>query len=208
MYTGLTGALKIGDDFETVAYISGWSLDDQTEITEIRKVGQRYKEAYAGVQSWSASADGVVVFEDRDGRIGQQQLFRTKHEGDKVMLRFYLHDSRKPYANEDVWFEGYGLIESLSVDLSAEGVANISISIKGTGALNLISLPLNRELGTGDRIDVVREFLDLKVNTDGILEASYDAEHEDRIEPIMNEAENTGIRVTLGKGIIRSKGGN
>ena len=67
MYTGLTGALKITHkDFgpATLAYISGWSIEDKTEVVETTKLGRIHKDAVTSFQSWSASADGVVVFEN------------------------------------------------------------------------------------------------------------------------------------------------
>ena len=151
MYTGLTGALGLsipkeeGSQSENsqtgkffsarIGYISGWSVEDKTEIIESTKVGQVHKEALPGFQSWSASADGAVVFEDNGGH---EALFAAKHKGDKIILHFYLKDMETAgTVGKDVYFQGEGYIESLSVDLSAGDKGNISISIRGNGALNL-----------------------------------------------------------------------
>jgi len=139
MYTGLTGALKVGN--RKVAYISGWSIEDTSEIIETTKVGQSHKEAFAGRQSWSASADGVIVFAvPVDGMnefdsTGQAELFKAKYDGTPVELSLYLD----VVSEKKTCFFGKGYIESLSVDSSSGQAAKISISIKGTGRLDLMA---------------------------------------------------------------------
>ena len=131
MYTGLTGKLSIGG--KDIAYISNWSVEDTTDIIEVAKLGEKFKEKLPGLQSWSASADGAVEFAlvDKNKDSGQAELFAAKHKGDEVNCEFYLD------ADKNVNFSGKGVIESLSVDLSAEDKGNISISISGSGVLAL-----------------------------------------------------------------------
>lgn len=127
MYSGLLGKLMI--ESKEIGYISNWSVEDTTDVIEITQLGKEYKEKKAGLQSWSASADGAVDFTSTSGQV---ELFTAKHAGTKVKCDFYLYiKSGKP----SVFFSGYGYIESLSVDLSAEDKGNISISISGTGKL-------------------------------------------------------------------------
>jgi len=133
MYTGLTGALyieeanKIPSNPQRVAYISGWNIENTTEIIEMLKVGKVHKDAYTGHQSWSASAEGAVVFEEK----GQEELFIAKRQGKKIKLDFYLDIDKGTY------FYGHGYIESLNIDFSAADAAKIAISVKGTGPLDL-----------------------------------------------------------------------
>ena len=132
MYTGLTGKVEIvttgtGAYSGTVAYISNWSVEDTSDIIEMTELGQGFKKKKAGLQSWSASADGAVVFSDN----GQKTLFAAKHAGTRVTCKFYLDKT----TGSEVLFSGDGYIESLSVDLSAEDKGNISISISGDGEL-------------------------------------------------------------------------
>ena len=142
MYTGLTGSLQIENSlglYKPVAYVSGWSVEDKSEVIETTKIGRTHKDAYTGFQSWSASADGAAVFEDI-GEDGHEALFKTKHLGKKVRLRMYLNDTKMFGVNgEDTgtYFEGEGFIESLSVDLSAEDKGNISVAVRGSGPLGL-----------------------------------------------------------------------
>ncbi|MDR1094569.1 MAG: hypothetical protein LBL66_10530, partial [Clostridiales bacterium] len=76
----------------------------------------------SGQQSWSASADGAVSFENGKNH---DKLFVMKNDREEAKFCFYLSTT------ENTYFEGYGFIESLSVDLSAEDKGNISISISG-----------------------------------------------------------------------------
>jgi predicted secreted protein len=123
MYTGLTGKVTI--DGKDVAYISNWSVEDTTDIIEITTLGDVNKKKLAGPQSWSASAEGAVCFNEAT----HLELFSAKKAGKEVSVAFFLDGNTK--------FLGKGFIESLSVDLSAEDKGNISISISGNGALGL-----------------------------------------------------------------------
>lgn len=125
MYTGLTGKVKIGKGTATeVAYISNWSVEDSVELIEISELGKRAKDKVAGLRGWTASADGAIEF---GGTKGHEAIFKAMHDGEKVVCEFYLNDTTK--------FSGTGMIESLSIDLSAEDKGNISISISGTDEL-------------------------------------------------------------------------
>ena len=127
MYTGLTGKIKIGKSTAAeVAYISNWSVEDSVELVEISELGKRTKDKVAGLRGWTASADGAIEF---SGTSGHKALFDAIHAGDKVSCEFYLD------SDNGVKFSGTGMIESLSVDLSAEDKGNISISISGVDEL-------------------------------------------------------------------------
>jgi len=153
VYTGLTGKVKIGGE---VAYISNWSVDISREIIEVPALGKKCKSKLPGQISWTASADGTVCFGD-DGRAGHKSLFDAMSNGTKVRCEFFLYckegrDRTYYVPNADstpqeplsgthntkpsVKFYGDGLVESLSVDLSAEDKGNISISISGISELS------------------------------------------------------------------------
>lgn len=136
MYTGMTGALKTSTATGipmTVAYISGWSVEGKTEMIERTQVGEVGRQVVPGFQSWSASANGTVYFE---GAGGHEDLFAAQRNGTKLLFHFYLNDGKNSDDNT-AYFCGMGYIESLSVDLSAEDKGNISISVAGTGTLDL-----------------------------------------------------------------------
>ncbi|MCL2797025.1 MAG: hypothetical protein FWD58_03100 [Firmicutes bacterium] len=163
MYTGLTGALKVYLDgnWGTVAYISGWSIDDSAEIIETTKIGEVHKDAFAGMQNWSASADGAIVFNGNDA---QAALFMAKQAGLKIKLQFFLDDKSNVTNGKSTYFSGYGYIESLSVSLSAEDKGNISIGIKGTGKLKL------RVNGRVCKVEDQQFFTEREVDAEALIE--------------------------------------
>lgn len=143
MYTGLTGKVRIGVSTSTnsdtgtntaaststvpeIAYISNWSVEDTVEIIEVSELGKKAKGKLPGLSGWTASAEGAVEF--ADAAKGHKALFEAMHKGHEVDCEFYLDSTTK--------FSGKGLIESLSIDLSAEDKGNISISISGIGELS------------------------------------------------------------------------
>lgn len=127
MYTGLTGKVKIGKGSAVeIAYISNWSVEDSVELIEVSELGKRSKDKVAGLRGWTASADGAIEF-GTDGTSGHKALFEAMHNGDKVLCEFHLNETTK--------FSGTAMIESLSIDLSAEDKGNVSISLSGTDEL-------------------------------------------------------------------------
>ena len=167
MYTGITGALKIANKlgiYSTIAHISGWSIEDNTEIISKTELGCDDKKAFAGYQSWSASADGAVVFNSAGTH---ETLITAKQLGTKVAIRFYLLDSELDNKNEkSTYFCGEGYIESISVNLSAEDKGNISISIVGDGPLALYVDDRNVITQATERKN---EYLRMRIKDDGNL---------------------------------------
>lgn len=158
MYTGLTGALKIVDILGqrmTVAYVSGWSVDDKTEMIDCSQFGSAETNKIAGRKSWSASAEGAVCFaENADHRI----LFEKKAAGLPLELEFYLdvgENGTDPESTE-TFLCGSGYIESLSLDLSAGDKGNISISIAGDGPLDVYAA--GARIGSGNASEKTLEF--------------------------------------------------
>jgi len=139
MYTGLIGALSldvldinrggIGAPDSKIAYINGFTLDQSTQTFEVSKVGQVYKDSYPGRQSWSASATGAAVFSES----GQALLYDAMRSRLKVKLYLFLDTEKR------IYFSGVGYIESMSLDFSADGVANIAINIIGVKDLVLVN---------------------------------------------------------------------
>ncbi|MCL2860929.1 MAG: hypothetical protein FWE22_00740 [Firmicutes bacterium] len=131
IYTGVTGKVTIGGE---VAYISNWSVESTREIVEVPELGKKFKQKVAGQANWTASADGTVCF-GSDGISGHKNLFDAMNDGTRVKCEFFLLDPAKAKGMAAVKFDGLALIESLSVDLSAEDKGNISISVSGCGSL-------------------------------------------------------------------------
>ncbi len=128
-YTGLTASLKIGEN-KPVAYISNWSVEETKDTIELTKLGVGYKEKIPSLYSWSASADGTADFTDT---ANQDTLRNAMINGTPVTVNFYL-DSK-------TYLTGTAIVESMSLDISAEDKGNISISLSGTDQLQLTTPP-------------------------------------------------------------------
>lgn len=126
-YTGLTAKLMIGE--KELAYISNWSVEETKDVIEVTKLGESSKEKLPSLYSWSASADGTADFEND---AAQKTLREAMLAGTPVTAKFYLKD-------ETTYLTGTALVESMSLDISAEDKGNISISLSGTGELALTS---------------------------------------------------------------------
>lgn len=122
MYTGITAKVSIGD--KNVAYISNFSIEQTRDIIESSWLGVDAKDKEYGRYSWSASADGAADFVNDEA---QAKLHEAMKNRTPMAVVFYL--------NEKETLSGTALVESLSIDLSAEDKGNISISLNGKGHL-------------------------------------------------------------------------
>ena len=178
MYTGMTGALKVVNALgipSPVAYISGWSVEGKTEMIERTKVGEVGRQIVPGFQSWSASANGTVYF---DGAGGHDELFAAQYNGTKLLFHFYLNDGKITPSGKNTYFCGEGYIETMSIDLSAEDKGNISISVAGTGALELYVDDKNVMTGAEHK---QKETIEFNIDDNGILYANVPDEFKDDV---------------------------
>lgn len=131
MYTGLTAKLKVGTN--EIGYISNWSVEQTRDTIEITELGVDTKKYEPSFISWTASAEGVADFTDN----GQLALTNAFAKGEKVTAEFYLVYDKDNTAKL-TYLTGSAIIDKLSVDISAEDKANISINLTGSGKLALI----------------------------------------------------------------------
>lgn len=133
LYTGVTGKLSFkasGAESETdIVHMSSWNVSLSKEILEVLSFGSDYKEKAASIKDWSASADGTCDF---DTKSGQKILYDAFESGNTIKGTFYL--------NENTFLQGDCLVESLEIDHSADGKADISISLAGSKAA-VLTLP-------------------------------------------------------------------
>lgn len=130
MYTGLTAKLTVED--KAIGYISNWSVEQTRDTIEITQLGKDTKEFKPSFISWTASAEGVADFEDE----GQKALVNAFEKGNQVNVEFYL-DCK---SEKMTYLTGAAIIDKLSVDISAEDKANISINLTGNGKLEFKAL--------------------------------------------------------------------
>lgn len=127
MYTGITAHLEAKREGDTAAksigYISNFSIEETRDVVEVSRLGHFCKDKVAALYSWSASADGAAEF----AAGGQDDLREALKTGKKISVSFYL--------DSNTYFTGDAIVESFSVDISAEDKANVSISLSGCGEL-------------------------------------------------------------------------
>lgn len=124
LYTGITGKVKLGEDL--IAHIANFSLEVSSDIQEVISFGNKFKEKVPSILDWSADADGAADFA-KDSK--QKELWDAMNNQTLLTFGFYLNDT--------TYMEGSGYIEKLSIDNAADGNAEISISVAGSGALEL-----------------------------------------------------------------------
>lgn len=123
-YTGLTAKLTI--DGKDVAYISNWSVDETRDTIEVTELGSKHKKVLPSLLYWSASAEGTADFTTSSA---QRTIREAMVNGDEVAVKFYLDST--------TYLEGKAVINSFSVNISAEDKGGVSISLTGSGALTL-----------------------------------------------------------------------
>lgn len=128
IYNGLVGNIKNGT--AAIGHMSGWNLELSRDIAEVVSFGSTSKEKIPGIKDWKADADGTADFSTGSG---QNDLLTAYENGTKLTFGFYLDGTK--------YFTGDAYIESLSISHDAEGVAEISISVSGTGGV-VLTLPV------------------------------------------------------------------
>lgn len=124
LYTGITGKVKLGE--KLIAHIANFSLETTSDIQEVISFGNRFKEKVPSILDWTADVDGAADFADNSG---QKDLWDAMNNQTLLTFGFYLNDT--------TYMQGTGYIESLSIENAADGNAEISASISGSGTLAL-----------------------------------------------------------------------
>lgn len=122
LYTGRTGKISIGS--KEIAHIANFTVDKENEIKEVSSFGKKYKEKVPGVANWTASAEGAADFATDSG---QAELNKAFEDQTLIECKFYLDDT--------TYLNGSAYISKLSISHDAEGNAEISIDLEGSGAL-------------------------------------------------------------------------
>lgn len=129
LYSGVTGKISIkkgAAEAKDIVHMSSFSVELSKEMIEVVSFGDDYKEKVPSIKDWSASADGSADFASTSG---QKDLVDAYEDGSKVEASFYL--------NTGTFFKGNAYIESLSISHAADGAAEISISLSGSGGIVL-----------------------------------------------------------------------
>lgn len=129
LYTGVTGKLSFKKGAGTavdIVHMASFSVELSKDIIDVVSFGNDYKEKVPSIKDWSASADGTADF---DGEGGQKMLLDAFESGEKLTGSFYLDDT--------TFLVGDCYVESVSISHSADGAAEVSISLAGSNAVAL-----------------------------------------------------------------------
>lgn len=141
VYTGVTAAMKVkvGDKFETVAYVTDFTLDLSSNSEDFNVIGQRYQNSIPTYNNWTANTSAKASFENK----GQLALLQAYQNMDFVLIDFIINSAVGANGEVDytsiVKATGFATIESLSIG-AGEGVTSFDCSLKGAGNLGF-SLP-------------------------------------------------------------------
>ena len=145
--TGTGGAVRIavggGTDFETVANLRSWSVDesiDTVEDTSMSSNGSRtYKTTH---KTWTATADVYLTFDNETGTAHKENFGETAvsaSEGSDAITigtsyewQFYADDSNT-FGHES--YDGTGIITGISRSVAHDGLAEMSVTIQGNSLL-------------------------------------------------------------------------
>lgn len=128
LYTGVTGSISttIATVTKEIAHMENWSVDIKRDMIDAVSFGNSYKEKVPSIKDWSASFDGSADFATDSG---QGALITAFEDGTAITGKFCLTDT--------IFLTGTCYIESLSVKTAADGKADISIKVAGSGAVVL-----------------------------------------------------------------------
>ncbi|MFT3951179.1 MAG: phage tail tube protein [Oscillospiraceae bacterium] len=129
LYSGVTGKISIkkgAGTATTVAHMASWSVELTKELIDVASFGLDYKERVPSIKDWTASSDGAADFATTSG---QKDLVQAFEDGAVLEATFYL--------DATTFFKGDCFIESLSIEHAADGKADVSISLSGSGGVTL-----------------------------------------------------------------------
>ena len=167
VYTGVSAALKVqvGNKFETVAYVTDFTLDLSSNTEDFNVLGQRYQNSIPTYNNWSASTSAKASFENK----GQVALLKAYQNMDYVLVDFIINSAIDSNGSVDatsiVKATGYASIESLSIG-AGDGVTSFDCNLNGVGNLGF-SLP---EYTAVTGVTVTPETLTLGVGSSKQLE--------------------------------------
>lgn len=121
-HNGSEGIVKIGAN--TVAEVTGWSLDVSAELTEDTQLSDTWKSYLADVNSWTAS---IECHWDETDTNGQEAMTI----GASVDLSLLPEGA----TTGDVDFNGTAIINSISRAGTRGSTVTVSFTCTGTGAL-------------------------------------------------------------------------
>jgi predicted secreted protein len=145
--TGTGGAVRIAvggtTDFETVANLRSWSVDESVDTVEDTSMSSNGIRSYKTThKTWSASADVYLTFDNATATAEVENFGETavaaSDGSDAITIgtsyewEFYADDG-DTFGHES--YKGTGIVTGVSRSLSHDGMAEMSVTIQGNSAL-------------------------------------------------------------------------
>lgn len=119
---GYLGSFKIGSN--TVAEIGEWNLSLDSQIVDVTKLGDSWKDNLQTLKSWNGKATGRWDGTDSTGQIAIQNAYLN---GTTVTVDCYVTGSH--------YYSGTVYIKSITIKDAVAAAVDYELSFEGTGAL-------------------------------------------------------------------------
>lgn len=126
-HTGVEGVIKVGS--ATVAEVTGFSFNIDSELIPQKKLGDTFESFKAGTRSWKGE---LQAHWDETDTNGQQALQAAILAGTSVTLNLYPEGA----TTGDSYYTGTAFLNTLSIDI-ADNDSNVmaKYSFTGSGAI-------------------------------------------------------------------------
>lgn len=123
---GKNGKVIIGDETNKVIGLKSWSLELSLDTLETTALGDDWKKYITGLKEWTASCEGDYEVTTKNST--QETLQTAFLNGTSVTLKMYVDDNN--------YYTGEAIINSLSVEDPVDDVVSISLEFTGNGVLS------------------------------------------------------------------------
>jgi hypothetical protein len=121
-HVGSEGTVKVGAN--TVAEVTGWSLDQNVTLIDDTEMSDATESHKAGPTSWGGSID---CFWDETDSTGQLAMT----VGTSVTLNLYPEGA----TTGDYYYTGAATVESISISGAGKAIVSAKFKFKGSGTL-------------------------------------------------------------------------
>jgi predicted secreted protein len=133
-YSGQDGHVKLGSN--EVAEMASWTLNISANEVPINVFGTSWNKTQQGIKSWNATVNGFFDLTDTNGQVAIKNAFF----GNTLLTNFRLYADDTSYWTPDVTTDSSAgcRITSYTPSQSADNVAQVSITVAGTGPITWV----------------------------------------------------------------------
>lgn len=125
-FRGLDGSVSFATN--TVAELTGWTLNIAAEELDDTAMGDSFRSSKGGLVKWNGTLVGHLDYGDTNGQKAiLDELMVANPAGASVAMVFIV-DTGKSFA-------GNATVLSIDIDTSIDGIVGITVSFSGAGSL-------------------------------------------------------------------------